>query len=206
MRFVVPVVLAAAVAGCQSQQPGGQETPGPEAAAQKEMTLPSPKGEAKKSAQGPKSTVAAAKPTASPSPKGKQLGPKTTADSYELSEGTRLVSGTVVRMMHFCSVKGSLKADKVPKAIVFSLEGETIGNYSPLLTLQIYDPVTHRWQDLETFPAKGSVVRRYELAKPMQVPKIPAGIVNFRVLYYSTDPKGGNVRPNAFIKSVELEF
>jgi hypothetical protein len=202
MRFVVPVVLAATLMGCQSQQTGERETSGPEAATQKEMTLPAPKGEAQK----PKSTAAAAKATASPSPKGKQLGPKTTPDSYELGEGTQLVSGTVVRMMHFCSVKGSLKADKVPKAIVFSLEGQKVGNYWPAVTLQIYNPVTHGWQSLETLPVKGSVVKRYELVKPMQVPKIPAGIVSFLVSYNSTDPKGGDARPNVFIKSVELEF
>lgn len=133
--------------------------------------------------------------------KPRKLGSKATPDSYELSSACKIVSGTVLRIMHFATVNGELKSEKPPKAISFVVEGDKFNEHFPVIKLSIYDPTAKQWRELETFTAKGKLVRRYPLSN------IPAGVVAFRVRYDDIDPRDGSkVRPNLFVHSAELEF
>ncbi|MGC8740239.1 MAG: hypothetical protein ACP5UB_02135 [Candidatus Sumerlaeaceae bacterium] len=189
MKRVVAAAVGLALFGCQSQQnteSGG--TP-------KEQKAKAPV--VQKTSQSKPATKTTA---ASPTPKQKKLGPKATAESYELSDACKIVSGSVLRIMHFAAVKGELKADKPPKAIKFVLEGDNKDGYYPHAKVATYDPAGRKWQTLDSVVVKGQVAKKYLLSN------VPAGTVSFVVHYDAVDPAGGNVRPSLFVKAVELEF
>lgn len=188
----VALTIAVLFAGCQAPSSSPDEMRG---------------AEGQKAPQPSRTVSSAAKPQqvksqASPAkaPEKKKLGPKTTAESFDVVDGTKIVSGTVLRIMRFAVAGGKLTAEKPPKGIRFSLEGEPVQGYYPRVTLSVYDATQKKWRDLETLTVKGKVEKRYPLTN------IPAGLVTFHVAYGATDPAGGPVRPQVFVKSVELDF
>lgn len=193
MKYIALTLATLTLLGCQAQPPVEQTSD------TKKVTQPAAPKTQEKAAPGAKKEVISKPTTVTPSGP-KAAGPKAVAQSYELSDGTKIVSESVVRMMRFSLVKGYLMAQKAPKAIKFVLEGNELEGYHPTVRLSIYDPEQRRWQELGTVVAKGEVTKRYELQKT------PAGTVAFNVHYFKTDPEGGSVRPNVFVKSVELEF
>lgn len=188
MRRVLVSMLAVALAACQVQ-PEKEPSDGQKPQATKSS-----------SQKNSRDLNAKDKVAAAPTSKPKKLGPKATADSYELSDACKIVSGSVLRIMHFASVKGELKAEKPPKAIRFTLEGVLHEGFYPKAKLAIYDPAAKSWQTLDTLTVKGTVEKKYPLSN------IPAGTVAFLVRYDDVEPTGGKVRPGLFVKSVELEF
>jgi len=192
------ILLAAAAAvffaGCQ--QPAEQA---PSSESQRKAPVQEAKGTVQRqpntATPAPEAKTAKASPT-----QAKKIGPKTTADSYEISDGCKIVSGTVVRMMRYSLIKGMLKAEKPPKAMKVVLEGQKLNNYYPQVRIGIYDAAARKWQDVDTITVKGKIERKYPLSN------VPAGMLAFRVHYFSTDPAGGDVRPNVFVHSAELEF
>jgi hypothetical protein len=193
MRIWIVAAAALVVAGCQAQEKGNQQGEVVSNAGSKQ--LPKPQTE-QKSVQRPALSQAS-----SPATKKIKYGPKTTKESYELGEGAKIVSGTVTRLMHFTNIKGYLQADKPPRKIKFSLEGTVKEGCRPHVVLAVYDPVKKSWVELDSFALKEKHEKSYSL--PFQ---IAGGLVTFRVAYDQTDPAGRNVRPEVFVKSVELEF
>ncbi|MCX7626279.1 MAG: hypothetical protein N2Z21_08725 [Candidatus Sumerlaeaceae bacterium] len=187
------VALAVAAGGCQksSNVQAADVAPSKNEAAQTRMSTLEPQ---QPPTQSPRPTTVADK-------KAKKLGPKATAESYELTDACKILSGTVLRIMHFATIKGELKADKPPKTIRFVVEGSNFADHHPVVKVGVYDPAAQQWRELETFTAKGKSSRRYPLAN------IPAGTVAFHVRYEDIDPHDGSkVRPDLFVHSAELEF
>jgi len=193
MRVLVAIALVAGLGGCQAQPPSKEVTSAPQG--ERETKLPFPISQDIATPKAPTGGKAVGGP-----PEPQQLGSKTSAGSFELPDGSSIVSATVVRMKHFCVVKGRLKAEQPPKAIKFVLAGETYNGYSPGVTLSVYDPAIKTWRKLGDVTVKGDVTKRYEISG------IPAGVISFLVHYNATDPKGASVRPSVYVKSVELEF
>lgn len=188
----VSVATALAVTGCQQANDQGNS----QAASSKKEVV-----EVKASKTEIKSPAASPSPTKPSEKKTKKLGPKATADSYELSDACKIVSGTVLRIMRSATIKGELKSEKPPKAINFVVEGAKLDGHHPVVKLSIYDPAAKQWRELETFTAKGKLVRRYPLSN------IPAGTVAFHVRYDDIDPHDGSrLRPDLLVHSAELEF
>ncbi|GIX44345.1 MAG: hypothetical protein KatS3mg130_0753 [Candidatus Sumerlaea sp.] len=193
MRAILYVsALAIALVGCEARQPAtestGSQVNTPET---KKVTLPSPAA-AKKTETPTNQTKAA--------PQKPKLGPKATAESYELHEGCKIVSGTVLRIMRFGSFKGALKAEKPPKALKLVLEGTSVDGYWPEIVVHLYNWKVRKWEPQETFVVKGEMTKRFAINIP------EPGLHTFMISYNATSPKGGNVRPNVYVKSAELEF
>ncbi len=132
MKYIALTVATLTLLGCQAQPPsekGAEKKESPKSTVQKASP---------KAAVGSEKQVAPK--AATPTPSGpKAVGPKAVAESYELSNGTKLVSGSVVLMMQFSLIKGYLKAEKAPKAIKFTLQGSELEGYYPTVRLSIYD-------------------------------------------------------------------
>jgi len=193
MRAILCVgALALALIGCESRQPvSGTAASQANTPESKKVTAPSPAAAQPSQLQSDKAKATPQKP---------KLGPKATAESYELHDGCKIVSGTVLRIMRFGSYKGALKAEKPPKALKLVLEGTEVEGYWPEIVVNLYNWKSRKWEPQETVVVKGEMTKRYAINIP------EAGLHTFLISYNATSPKGGKVRPNVYVKSAELEF